>query len=101
MREHLALRAAKSRSETAASIGQRFAVRSGQQTSFVAPDEIDWIEADGNYAILHVGERHHLLRQSGRPAFLPPLQNGARVGLTVRVRELQERLRALSPASGG
>src|SRR5437868_4040017 len=32
----------------------RFSVRSGQRTSFVAPEEIDWIEADGNYAILHV-----------------------------------------------
>jgi two-component system, LytTR family, response regulator len=43
---------------------QRFAVRSGQTTSFISPNEIDWIEADGNYAILHVGKRNHLLRET-------------------------------------
>jgi two-component system LytT family response regulator len=26
-------------------------------------DEIDWIEADGNYAKLHVGKKAHLLRE--------------------------------------
>lgn len=40
----------------------KFLVRSGQRTSLISPDEIDWIEADGNYAILHVGGRNHLLR---------------------------------------
>jgi two-component system LytT family response regulator len=40
----------------------KFLVRSGQRTSFISPEEIDWIEADGNYAILHVGGRNHLLR---------------------------------------
>ena len=43
---------------------QRFTVRSGQRTSFVAPEQIDWIEADGNYAILHVGAQNHLLRET-------------------------------------
>lgn len=40
----------------------KFLVRSGQHTSFISPEEIDWIEADGNYAVLHVGGRNHLLR---------------------------------------
>lgn len=40
----------------------RFQVRSGQRTSFVSVDQIEWIEADGNYAVLHVGDRNHLLR---------------------------------------
>jgi two-component system LytT family response regulator len=47
---------------TASSAFPRFLVRSGQRTSFISPEEIDWIEADGNYAILHVGGRNHLLR---------------------------------------
>src|SRR5438270_13452501 len=36
---------------------RRFLVRSGPQASLIAPNEIDWIEACGNYAILHVGDR--------------------------------------------
>lgn len=40
----------------------KFLVRCGQRTSFVTPDEIQWIEADGNYAILHAGGRNHFLR---------------------------------------
>ncbi len=40
----------------------RFPVRSGQTTSFIAPEQIDWIEADGNYAILHVGPKGYLFR---------------------------------------
>ena len=44
--------------------GQRFAVRSGQTTSLISPQDIDWIEADGNYAILHVGQRNHFLRDT-------------------------------------
>lgn len=43
---------------------RRFSVRSGLLTSFVAPEEIDWIEADGNYAILHVGPQNHFLRET-------------------------------------
>jgi two-component system LytT family response regulator len=42
----------------------RYAVRNGQRTTFIAPDKIDWIEADGNYAILHVGAKNHLLRET-------------------------------------
>lgn len=43
---------------------RKFLVRTGQRTSFVSPNEIDWIEADGNYAILHAGGRNHLLRST-------------------------------------
>ena len=31
---------------------------------FVKTDEIDWIEADGNYALLHVGPRSHEIRET-------------------------------------
>ena len=43
---------------------RRFSVRSGQRTTFVASEEIDWIEADGNYAVLHVGTQNHFLRET-------------------------------------
>ena len=42
----------------------RFAVRAGRATRFVAVDDIDWIEADGDYATLHAGGREYLLRES-------------------------------------
>jgi two-component system LytT family response regulator len=43
---------------------RRFSVRSGSRISFVAPEEIDWIESAGNYAVLHVGNQNHLLRET-------------------------------------
>ncbi len=43
---------------------QRFVVRSGGRVSFVAHEEIDWVEAAGNYAILHVGPQNHMLRET-------------------------------------
>ncbi len=43
---------------------RRFTVRSGGRVSFVAHEEIDWIEAAGNYAILHVGNLNHMVRET-------------------------------------
>ncbi|WP_266168755.1 LytR/AlgR family response regulator transcription factor [Dyella subtropica] len=42
---------------------QRFTVRLGQRLLFVDVAEIDWIEADGSYAALHVGAQVHLVRE--------------------------------------
>jgi two-component system LytT family response regulator len=42
----------------------RFVVRSGGRVSFVSVDEIDWIEAAGNYAIFHVGNKNHMVRET-------------------------------------
>jgi len=44
--------------------GTRLVVRSGERTTFVSPEEIDWVEAAGNYAILHLGKRTHILRET-------------------------------------
>jgi len=44
--------------------GTRLIVRNGERTTFVAPEEIDWVEAAGNYAILHLGGRTHILRET-------------------------------------
>jgi two-component system LytT family response regulator len=53
--------------------GTRLVVRSGERTTFVSPEEIDWVEAAGNYAILHLGKRTHILREtmSGLESRLP------------------------------
>jgi two-component system LytT family response regulator len=43
---------------------ERFAVRTGNRISFVLADEVDWIEAVGDYADLHVGKKTPLLRET-------------------------------------
>ena len=52
---------------------RRIAVRTGERTFFVSTDEIDWIEAAGNYVVLHVGKGTHILREtmSGLESQLP------------------------------
>jgi len=42
----------------------RLAIRDGGRILFLQPDEIDWIEAEGNYVRLHVGKESHLLRET-------------------------------------
>ena len=42
----------------------RFVVRSGGRMAFVDAGMIDWVEAAGNYAIFHVGERNHMIRET-------------------------------------
>ena len=39
-------------------------VRRGKHVRFVPIEEIDWIEAQGDYAEIHVGTRTHLIRES-------------------------------------
>jgi two-component system, LytTR family, response regulator len=43
---------------------KRFTVRSGKELTFVETANIDWIEAAGDYAQLHVGQRTYLIRES-------------------------------------
>jgi two-component system LytT family response regulator len=42
----------------------RLVVKSGGRLFFLRADEIDWIEAAGNYLRLHVGTTTHLLRET-------------------------------------
>ena len=42
----------------------RLVVKSGGRLFFLRTDEIDWIEAAGNYVRLHVGPTSHLLRET-------------------------------------
>jgi two-component system LytT family response regulator len=43
---------------------RRFPVRKGNEFTFVAAEEVDWVEGLGDYAGLHVGPRTHLIRES-------------------------------------
>lgn len=43
---------------------ERFTIRSGKRITFVYAEEIDWIEAVGDYASLHVGNKNSLLRET-------------------------------------
>jgi two-component system, LytTR family, response regulator len=42
----------------------RLIVKSGGRLFFLRTDEIDWVEAAGNYVRLHVGTASHLLRET-------------------------------------
>jgi two-component system LytT family response regulator len=42
----------------------RIAVRSQGRISFVRLETIDWVEARGNYLVLHVGAAEHLIRET-------------------------------------
>lgn len=48
----------------AAPRGERLMVRSGGRVVFVDIDAIDWVEAEGNYVRLHIGDEAHLIRDT-------------------------------------
>lgn len=41
-----------------------FRVRLGHRTLFIHVDDVEWIGADGDYAVLHVGPRTYMVRES-------------------------------------
>jgi two-component system LytT family response regulator len=47
-----------------ATLPRRFLVKGDGQMYFVAVDDIDWVEAYGNYVRLHVGKGVHLIRET-------------------------------------
>jgi two-component system LytT family response regulator len=79
---------------------ERLAVKSGGRVSFVRIEDIDWIEAAGNYVRLHVGREEHLLRESmsGIEARLDP-RCFVRIHRSTIVNI--ERIRELQPAFHG
>jgi two-component system LytT family response regulator len=73
----------------------RLMIKAGGHLFFLKAEEIDWIEAEGNYVRLHVGEASHLLRETvvGLEAQLDPgrflrIHRSTIVNLD-RVREIQ------------
>ncbi len=51
-------------SATPATYLERLMIKSGDDIIFVKTDEIDWIEAAGNYVNLHLGKRSYLYRDT-------------------------------------
>lgn len=43
---------------------ERLVVKSGGRVFFLNTEEIDWIEAEGNYVSIHAGSKSHLLRET-------------------------------------
>jgi two-component system LytT family response regulator len=78
----------------------RFAVRADGRVRFVPVADVDWIEADGNYMVLHVGDAQHRLRASlaGLTEGLDPKQF-VRIHRSVIVNI--ERIREVQPWFGG
>ena len=78
----------------------RVAVTIGARTIFVALADVDWIEASGNYARLHVGKEHFLLRTT--MAGLEEQLDPARFVRTHRSAMVQlDRVRELRPLPNG
>ena len=77
------------------SLPQRLVVKSGGRINFVRVEELDWIEAAGNYVHLHLGKEDHLLREtlSGLEAKLDPARfvriHRSTIVNIDRIRELQ------------
>jgi two-component system LytT family response regulator len=74
---------------------KRIVVKSSGRIHFVKVDEIDWIEAEGNYVRLHLGPSSHLLRETmkGMEAALDPDKflriHRSTIVNAERIRELQ------------
>lgn len=79
---------------------QRVAVSSAGRVLFVKTAEIDWLESEGNYVMLHVGPKRHLLRES-LSAMAEKLDPQQFVRLHRCAIVNVERIRELSPWSRG
>jgi two-component system LytT family response regulator len=44
----------------------RFVIKAASRVVIVKADEIDWIESASNYALMHVGDKTHVLRETMR-----------------------------------
>lgn len=63
-RLQLALRRVRDRRSSEAPRTSRLAVRSGHQTVFLSPPEIDYLDVAGHYVCIHAGRSVHLHRDS-------------------------------------
>lgn len=75
--------------------GERILVRSAERILFLKPEDIDHVEAAGNYVVLHSGDEHHILRETTAamearlgPAGFLRISRSVIVNLT-RVREVR------------
>ena len=78
----------------------RLAVKSGERTVYVKVQEVDYIEAAGNYAVLHAGKESHVLRETmARLEARLPARQFLRVNRSAIVN--LDRVKELQPALGG
>ena len=79
---------------------KRLAVKTGGQVFFLTVEEIDWIEAAGNYAGLHIKEKTHLIRET-----MSDLEARLSPELFLRIHRSTivnlGRIKALEPVSNG
>jgi len=79
---------------------KRLAVKTGGQVFFLNVEEIDWIEAAGNYAGLHIKEKTHLIRET-----MSDLEARLSPELFLRIHRStivnRDRIKALKPVSNG
>jgi two-component system LytT family response regulator len=78
---------------------ERFVIKSGGRISFVKAEEIDWVEAVGDYVRLHVGSQSHLLRDTMTSMEAKLDRNFIRVHRSVIVNT--ERIKELHPGFNG
>ncbi len=80
--------------------GDRILVKSSGEIFFLKADEIDWIEAEGDYMKFHVGPRAHLMRET-----MARLESKLDARRFVRIHRSTivniDRVRKLSPSFGG
>ncbi|HEY8899333.1 MAG TPA: LytTR family DNA-binding domain-containing protein [Chthoniobacterales bacterium] len=62
--ERVAERRGKNSAEEPEAVRDRFLVRNQGRVDVVAAAQIEWIEAAGNYAILHTATQNHIIRQT-------------------------------------
>src|SRR5262249_19110448 len=96
---HELLRALLADVQTAARGPRRLIVKSDNRIALVKPEDVDWVEAAGNYVRLHVGKDEHLLRATmeGVEAQLP--RQYVRIHRSTIVNF--ERIRSLEPGIHG
>jgi two-component system LytT family response regulator len=78
----------------------RFAVRKDGRVRFIGAAAVDWIEADGNYMVLHVGDAEHRIRASLRQV-IEELDPRLFVRIHRSVIVNVERIREVQPWFGG
>jgi len=52
------------RAEAKTDPNDRILIKSSGEIFFLKAEEIDWIEAAGNYAVFHVGKQNHMVRET-------------------------------------
>ncbi len=78
---------------------ERFVIKSGGRIFFVKSEEIDWVEAVGDYVRLHVGPQSHLIRDTMTSMEAKLDQDFIRIHRSVIVNT--ERIEELHPGFNG